>query len=74
MLVKPGPPVISPRTPVGTEGVSVNLTCSSQGGSPAPQLVWYREGVSDPLDSQTQTSGRLSSSVLSILPGKVRTE
>ena len=70
VLVKPGSPLISPRTPVATEGRSVNLTCSSQGGSPSPQIFWYREGVQDPLESQTETRGRLTSSLLSILPGK----
>ena len=70
VLVKPGSPTISPRTPVATEGRSVNLTCSSQGGSPSPQIFWYREGVSEPLESQTETSGRLTSSHLALLPGK----
>ena len=70
VLVKPGSPTISPRTPVATEGRPVNLTCSSQGGSPSPQIFWYREGASEPLASQTETRGRLTSSLLSILPGK----
>ena len=70
VLVKPGSPTISPRTPVATEGRPVNVTCSSQGGSPSPQIFWYREGVSEPLASQTETRGRLTSSHLTILPGK----
>ena len=43
VLVRPGPPIISPRTPVATEGSSMNLTCSSEGGSPAPDIFWYTE-------------------------------
>ena len=41
--MRPGPPVITPRTPVATEGESMNISCSSEGGSPAPDIFWYME-------------------------------
>ena len=43
VLVRPGPPVIAPRTPVATEGEAMNISCSSEGGSPAPDIFWYME-------------------------------
>ena len=43
VLVRPGPPVITPRTPVATEGEAMNISCSSEGGSPAPDIFWYME-------------------------------
>ena len=58
VLVRPGAPSISPRTPVATEGQSLNLTCSSEGGSPAPDIFWYREGDTDPLHGVVSTTGQ----------------
>ena len=72
VLVRPGAPVISPRTPVATEGVSVNLTCSSEGGSPAPDIFWYADGHSDPLLGTVATVDRLTTSTLQIVPKKVK--
>ena len=43
VLVRPGAPTISPRTPVATEGQSLNMSCSSEGGSPSPDIFWYME-------------------------------
>ena len=43
VLVRPGPPVITPRTPVATESEAMNISCSSEGGSPAPDIFWYME-------------------------------
>ena len=70
VLVRPGPPVISPRTPVATgrgcitwcrryaenatqpllfifhyhcsEGDTLTLSCSTEGGSPTPDIFWYK--------------------------------
>ena len=70
VLVRPGAPTISPRTPVATEGQSLNLTCSSVGGSPAPDIFWYREGDSNPLHGHVSTQGRLTTSSLEIVPEK----
>ena len=54
-------------------GKPINLTCSSTGGSPPPQIKWYREGESQLLES-TMILGanrdEQSSSVLTIHPNK----
>ena len=54
-------------------GKPLNLTCSSLGGSPPPQIKWYREGQSQLLES-TMIIGanrdEASKSVLTILPHK----
>ena len=39
VLLKPSPPRILPIAPTFTEGTPVNLTCSSIGGSPPPQVI-----------------------------------
>lgn len=45
VLTPPRPPTVSPGTLVTTtEGKRQELTCSSVGGSPDPQVRWYREG------------------------------
>ncbi len=38
VLLKPSPPRVLPAAPAATEGRPVNLTCSSTGGSPPPQV------------------------------------
>ncbi|CAG0896284.1 unnamed protein product [Darwinula stevensoni] len=58
VLIPPGPPEFSPRTPLVVEGNSVELICSSIGGSPDPQIKWYREGDDHPLESVTLQPGR----------------
>lgn len=45
VLTAPQPPAVAPGTHVTTtEGKRQELTCSSVGGSPDPQVRWYREG------------------------------
>ena len=54
-------------------GKPINLTCSSGGGSPPPQIKWYREGESQLLESTMilgATRDEQSSSVLTIHPNK----
>ena len=71
VLLKPSPPQISPSSPVATEGLPVNLTCSSTGGSPPPQIKWYKEGESQLLGSSLflgETKDEPSTSVLNIIP------
>jgi hypothetical protein len=38
VLLKPSPPRVLPAAPAATEGRPLNLTCSSTGGSPPPQV------------------------------------
>ena len=39
VLLRPGEPTITPSVPVATEGKALQLTCSSVGGSPDPQIL-----------------------------------
>lgn len=39
VLIPPGSPRIDPETPTATEGQPIDLVCSSQGGSPDPQIM-----------------------------------
>lgn len=39
VLIPPGSPRIEPETPTATEGQPIDLVCSSQGGSPDPQIM-----------------------------------
>jgi len=73
VLLKPSPPKISPPAPVATEGKPINLTCSSSGGSPPPQVRWYREGQSQLLESTMILGANRdepSMSILTIVPQK----
>ena len=45
VLLQPSRPYISPQTVTATEGTPINLTCSSVGGSPPPQINWFNTGA-----------------------------
>ena len=71
VLLKPSPPRITPSSPAATEGRPTNLTCSSTGGSPPPQVRWYREGAAQLLESVMvlgATRDEPSASVLTLVP------
>ena len=73
VLLKPSDPTISPSTPTATEGRPLNLTCASLGGSPPPQIYWYTEGQSQPIDSAFfpgVNKDEPTQSVLTIIPTK----
>ncbi len=73
VLLKPSPPEITPSAPTATEGRPLNLTCSSAGGSPAPQIYWYREGQAQLLEAElTKGVNRdvPTRSVLTVMPSK----
>ncbi|XP_050294369.1 cell adhesion molecule DSCAM-like isoform X2 [Anthonomus grandis grandis] len=58
VLALPQPPQIAPGTLVtATEGKKQELTCSSVGGSPDPQVKWYREGSVYPLEAALKNGG-----------------
>jgi len=44
VLLPPGPPTIKPNNSTVTESKHFNLTCASSGGSPPPEIVWYKNG------------------------------
>ncbi|GLH07354.1 Down syndrome cell adhesion molecule-like protein Dscam2 [Gryllus bimaculatus] len=53
VLTPPGAPRVLPGpTPTLTEGKSAELTCSSTGGSPDPDIKWYKAGSEYPLDAE----------------------
>ncbi|XP_071537068.1 hemicentin-2 [Panulirus ornatus] len=73
VLIPPGSPRINPEAPTATEEQSIDLVCSSQGGSPDPQIIWYRSGSEQKLYSVLKPGGGRdfpTTSVLTINPGK----
>ena len=52
VLLKPSPPTIVKSSPHATEGRQLNLTCSSVGGSPPPQISWYSGSSSQLLEAR----------------------
>lgn len=73
VLLLPGPPHITPLEPTATEGRSLDLTCSSTGGSPDPMIQWFREGIPYPLDSILKKgNGKYNptSAIVSVTPQK----
>ncbi|XP_076065499.1 hemicentin protein echinoid [Oratosquilla oratoria] len=73
VLIPPGSPHITPEAPTATEEQATDLTCSSQGGSPDPQIIWYREGSNTKLLSVLKPGGGRdfpTTSVLTINPRK----
>lgn len=45
VLRPPGPPSITPATASATEGKRIELQCNTYGGSPEPEVKWYRENT-----------------------------
>ncbi|KAF7987144.1 hypothetical protein HCN44_001334, partial [Aphidius gifuensis] len=43
VLRPPGVPTITPSSPSATEGKRMELQCNTYGGSPEPEIKWYRE-------------------------------
>ena len=72
VLLKPSKPIITPpRGTTATERKPLNLTCSSVGGSPPPQIKWFSVGNDQMLDA-TVVKGKNkdvpTKSILSITP------
>lgn len=74
VLLQPSPPSISPSNPIATEGRPLNLTCASIGGSPPPEIIWFREGQEAlALEANLiigKTKDEPTQSVLTIIPTK----
>lgn len=67
VLINPGPPVIKSSLAIATEGQQFQLTCSSVGGSPDPDIKWYRDGETAPLESSLQPGGTKEKPSVSLL-------
>lgn len=55
--------------PVAKEGEPFQLTCSSEGGSPDPEIQWYRNG--EPVKGEIEFGGtrdRATKNILTITP------
>ena len=73
VLLEPSRPFISPQSVTATEGKPLNLTCSSVGGSPPPQIKWFNIGNDQMLDARIikgRNKDEPTRSILSILPGR----
>ena len=73
VLLPPSQPTVAPTKPTVTEGKEFNITCSSIGGSPPPQILWYKNGGEEKLDTlyiPGRTRSEPSSAVLTIVPKK----
>ena len=73
VLLPPSPPRVEPLQPTVTEGKPFNLTCSSVGGSPPPEIFWYKNGEKTNLESlylPAATRTEPTQSVLTIVPRK----
>ena len=73
VLLPPSPPTLSPTTPTVTEGKEFNLTCSSYGGSPPPEIIWYKDGADQSLEAlyiPGRNRSEATSSVLTVVPRK----
>ncbi|CAG0880135.1 unnamed protein product [Cyprideis torosa] len=74
VLIAPGLPVISPGYPLAVEGNTVELTCSSTGGSPDPKIEWYSGTSQKPLPSTLQLGHGKDKPTTSILSFVVKKE
>ena len=72
MLLEPSKPIITPSAvTTATERKPLNLTCSSVGGSPPPQIKWYSLGNDQQLDAtiiRGKNKDEPTKSILSITP------
>jgi hypothetical protein len=73
VLLPPSQPKVSPVQHTVTEGKEFNITCSSLGGSPPPQVLWYKNGGAEPLDAlylPGKDRSEPTSAVLTVIPKK----
>ena len=60
--------------PTVTEGKAFNLSCSSIGGSPPPEILWYKDGATEVEEGSVFKAGRTrtepSSALLTVVPKK----
>lgn len=71
VLIAPGEPRITPSSPTALEGEPLALTCASEGGSPDPDVEWFRGD--ERLPSALTRGGardRPTAAVLTLTPGR----
>ena len=66
VLLAPRAPELRQPPPL-VEGEPAQLVCSSVGGSPAPELRWYRRGAATPLPARLRPAARRSEPTEAIL-------
>ena len=67
VLLPPEPPLISAVDEPMEEGTPAELECSSVGGSPPPEIRWYRRGSSSPLPAELTAAEDRSQATVSKL-------
>uniref|UniRef100_T1JE94 Uncharacterized protein n=1 Tax=Strigamia maritima TaxID=126957 RepID=T1JE94_STRMM len=67
ILIPPGSPEIKTPNTMATEGKVYRLTCSSTGGSPDPDIEWFREGDVHPLPGTVQPGGDRNKPTVNLL-------
>lgn len=71
VLIAPGEPRITPSSPTAREAEPLALTCASEGGSPDPDVEWFRGD--ERLPSALTRGGardRPTAAVLTLTPGR----
>ncbi|XP_022658209.1 protein turtle homolog A-like isoform X3 [Varroa destructor] len=71
ILMAPGEPKIRPSPLLTEEGKTYNLTCSSVGGSPDPDIMWVKDGQEVP--SELKQGGQRDNptkAILTVIPTK----
>ncbi|XP_068085269.1 cell adhesion molecule Dscam2 [Anabrus simplex] len=68
VLTPPGKPQISPGpNATATEGKTMELTCSSSGGSPDPEIKWYKDRSDYPLEAAYRAGNSRDSPTTAVL-------
>ena len=73
VLLQPSAPSLRPLKPDATEGRLLNLTCSSIGGSPPPEIEWFNKDTGKRVESTLipgRTKDEPTVAVLAIDPKK----
>jgi len=69
ILSAPNPPTIQPQFPIAHENQEFELTCYSTGGSPSPEIEWFRNGIPIPGELvHSQHKDQPTKNVLRIIP------
>ncbi|KAL1139642.1 hypothetical protein AAG570_006620 [Ranatra chinensis] len=72
VLTPPGAPRVGPSAnPTATEGKPFEITCTTRGGSPDPDIKWFRQGQPEPIEAAVKsTTDQGVVSTLTLKPDK----